>query len=327
MILNDWDFKRHLSQAPNYMFEPTVNIFDKSVVVCYQKVGTRFFLFLSNWPKSISQTYNQYQINFNLLNNTTSDARLNLNTLFGNFETTISFIEEHKNSCYDYDTFFSKNNVSNINNFFLENPKDMIFVIRNPIKRFLSGITQVASAYISELITKSDEREKIKSLSNITDLEIDSIYNNYNHYFNEYDEFSENNLSNIDIDIFIKIIVYILNHKSNLYYYDVHTQNYLSKFKELMYNISDKSKIKIIDLEDCNKKSAYTFFNNWSDDIDYISAYDNTKGHVVSNKKLYNRIDFILNNENILSQSLYHFLQEEYKNYIELRNSKYFIKL
>ena len=314
-------------QTVNYMFDPTVSIFDKSIVFCYQKVGTRFFLFLSNWPKSINETYNQYQFELTYNFDNVFDDRLKLNTLLHDFGVHISFIKEHENSCYDYDTFFQKNGVTDINQFMLNNPKDIYFVIRDPIKRFLSGISQVAAYYVSEMITQVDERNLIKSLSNITDAEIDNIYNNYNDYFNEYDEFDENNLSNIDIDIFVKIIVYMINHKPYLYYYDAHTQNYLFKYKELMYNINDKSKVKIIDLEQCNKKEAYDLFNTWSDEIDYTEAYQNTKGHYVSNKKLYKHIEFILNDNNILSDSLYNFLLNEVNEYNELKQSKYFVNL
>lgn len=306
-------------------FQYIVNVFDKSNVICQPKVGSRFFLFLSNWPKNINEVYNQYQIDLNY--SYKNNNELQLNTLFNTFDATITFIKEHENSCNNYNDFFSKNNVNNINEFFLENSKDMYFVIRNPVKRFLSGLSQVASAYVSDYITQPDERARIKMFSNITDLEIDNIYNNYNDYFNEYDEFSESVLSKINIDIFVKIIVYILNHKSELYYYDAHTQNYLNKYKELIYNIKDKSKVKIIDLEDCSKKSAYDLFNTWSDNIDYTNAYYNTTGHHVSNKKLYNYIDFILTDVTNVYHSPYNFLSDEINQYNELKNSKYFIKL
>jgi hypothetical protein len=325
MILNNWDIKKHLEMSSDYRFECNVNIFDKAIVMCQPKVGSRFFLFLSNWPKNINETYNQYQINLSYGNE--SDNRLKLNNLFTNFKTSISFIEDHKNSCYDYDTFFSKNNINNMNEFFLENPKDMYFVIRNPIKRFLSGISQVASAYVSECITQIDERERIKRLGNLTDLEIDNVYNNYNDYFNEFTQFSEDSLAKIDVQIFVKIVLYIINHAPHLYQYDNHTDNYLFKYKELIYNVSDKTKVKIIDLEDCTKKSAYDLFNTWSDDIDYSNAYYNTNGHTVSNVKLYNHIDFILKGETPQSQVIYNFLSNEIKEYNELKNSKYFVKL
>jgi hypothetical protein len=320
-----WDLESHIAQNANYMFEPTINIFDKAVVVCYQKVGTRFFLFLSNYPKTLSQTYNQYQINLSYYKS--MDGRLQLNTLFGDFGSSINFIKEHENSCYNYDTFFEKNGVNNMNEFILNNPKDIYFVIRDPISRFLSGITQIIAPYVSEMITQNDERNRIKSLIDISDEEIDNIYNNYNHYFNADDEFSEENLSNIDINIVAKIILYIIKYKPNLYFYDAHTQNYLAHYKELIASISDKSKVKIIDLADCKKQSAYTLFNNWSDTIDYTSASTHTSGHIVSNKKLYNHIISKLNDDDTISQSLYYFLSSEYKEYNQLKNSKYFINL
>jgi hypothetical protein len=321
----NWELQTHMANTSNYGFEPTISIFDKSVVVCFQKVGTRFFLFLSNWPKQIDQSYNQYQINLSY--DTTFDNRLKLNTSITDFSTSINFIKEHENSCYDYDTFFEKNGVANMNEFMFNNPKDMYFVIRDPMSRFLSGITQIAAPYVSEMLTISKERDRIKGLTNITDLEIDQIYNNYNHYFNANDEFTEENLSNVDINIFIKIILYIIKYRPHLYFYDAHTQNYLSKYKELILNVSNKDRIKIIDLADCKKQSAYNVFDTWSDTTDYKSAYNNTIGHVVSNKKLYNHIISELNSDETITQSLYYFLAEETKNYVELKNSKYFIKL
>jgi hypothetical protein len=306
------------------MFNPSISIFDKSIVFCYQKVGTRFFLFLSNWPIGISKSYNQYDFEINYSDENQSNVILN--TLLNDYKVSIRFIEEHKNSFNTVESFL-ENNSGSMNNFFLNNEKDIYFVIRNPKKRFLSGITQVAASYVMHLLKKSDEKNKIKSLTDITDSEIDYIYNNYDLYFNDKDEFDEGSLSRIDVNIFIKIILYIIQHKPNLYYYDAHTKNYLSNYKELIYNIKDKNKVKIIDLEDCKKKAAYELFNTWSDDIDYIKAYNNTKGHTISNKKLYKHIEETLNDNSLFTESLYNFLLTEMKEYKELKNSKYFINL
>jgi hypothetical protein len=306
------------------MFNPSISIFDKSIVFCYQKVGTRFFLFLSNWPIGISKSYNQYDFEINYSDENQSNVILN--TLLNDYKVSIRFIEEHKNSFNTVESFL-ENNSGSMNNFFLNNEKDIYFVIRNPKKRFLSGITQVAASYVMHLLKRSDEKNKIKSLTDITDFEIDYIYNNYDLYFNDKDEFDEGSLSINDINIFIKIILYIIQHKPNLYYYDAHTQNYLSNYKELIYNIKDKNKVKIIDLEDCKKKSAYELFNTWSDDIDYIEAYNKTKGHTISNKKLYKHIEETLNDNSLFTESLYNFLLTEIKEYKELKNSKYFINL
>ena len=325
MKKHNWNLNDHKLSGHGYMFEPTISIFDKAVVICFQKVGTRFFLFLSNWPKSINEVYNQYQINISY--DSGNNSKFTLNTETGDYNTSMFFLDEHKNTFSDINSFL-QNNGGDMNTFFFNNEKDMYFVIRDPIVRFLSGISQIASSYVGELLTQPEERIIIKSLSDITDGEIDHIYNNYNHYFNEWDDFTENNLSNVDINIFVKIIVYIINHKPYLYFYDAHTQHYLSKYKDLIYNIKDKTKIKIIDLADCNKKSAYNLFNTWSDNIDYINAYNNTTGHIVSNKKLYNHIKFLLNSDDSpISQSLYYFLLTEIKEYEQLKNSKYFIKL
>jgi hypothetical protein len=322
--MEKWNLQKHIANFSNYKFTPTINIFDKSVVFTYPKVGSRFFLFLSNWPKSIDEIYNQYELNISYGHNT--NYKLNLNTKLIDLTTSINFIDEHKNSCYNYETFFLKNNVDNMNQFCFENRKDMYFVIRNPIDRFLSGIVQVTGQYITEMITNECERDLIKSLSNITDDEINQIYQNYNFYFNEHNEFTKADIDNINIDIFLKIIVYIINHKQHLYYYDIHTENYLIRYKEFIYNIRDSNKIKIIDLDDCKKESAYELFNSWSDNIDYKPAFNNTIGHIISNKKLYNYIIDKLNDDKI-SQNFCNLLAYEIREYNELKNSKYFIKI
>ena len=133
MIELNWNLQTHIAQSSNYMFEPTINIFDKAVVVCFQKVGTRFFLFLSNWPKTIDEVYNQYHINFSYSDN--SNNRLIVNTEFSDLIASIQFIDEHKNSCYDYDSFFQHSNTSTINEF-LFNKKKGKNSFRLPPKKF-----------------------------------------------------------------------------------------------------------------------------------------------------------------------------------------------
>lgn len=314
------------NQSQNYNFAPSINIFDKAIVFCYQKVGTRFFLFLSNWPKTIDEVYNQYHINFSYSDN--SNNKLIVNTEFSDLIASIQFIDEHKNSCYDYDSFFQHSNTSTINEFLFNNPKDLVFVIRNPIKRFLSGLPQITGQYVCELLRTENERNKIKSLINITGAEIDNIINNYDLYFNEEDTFSDKSLSIIDINIFVKITMYIIDYNSHQIYYDAHTQNYLSKFKEFIYNIKNKNKVKIIDLDDCKKDSAFKLFNTWSDTIDYTDAKSNLTGNVISNKKLYNHLNLLLTESNDpISERIYNFLNSEIREYNELKKSKYFIKL
>jgi hypothetical protein len=323
--MEKWNLEKHITMFSNYNFTPVINIFDKSIVITYPKVGSRFFLFLSNYPKSLNDVYNQYQLNIHYGYDV--NPKLNLNTKLLQLTTSIDFIDEHKNSCYDYETFFSKNAVDNMYQFIFENEKDIYFVIRNPLDRFLSGIIQVVALYIHEMITEECERTLIKSLCDISDTEIDEIYKNYDLYFNEYDEFNKNDIDNINIDIFLKILIYIINHKQHLYYYDVHTQNYLFRYNELICNIDNKNKIKIIDLYDCKKQSAYELFNNWSDTIDYKPAFHQTKGHIISNKKLYNHIVSILNNDSVISQNFYIYLANEIRQYNELKKSKYYINI
>lgn len=317
-----WNIAEHNRMSSNNMFRPVINIFDKAVVICFPKVGTRFFLYLSNWPKTINETYNQYQIDITY--EIQKDKRLNINTEFNNYGTIIHFLDEHKTTCSDYNKFFEKNS-KDMNTFLFENEKDIYFVIRDPFERFLSGLTQVASSYVKELIIKDDEKDRIKKYTDLTDEQIELIYKNYDFYFNDENEFNQNNLSEIDLSILNKIILYIIKYYPELYLYDAHTQNYLSHYTELIYSIKDKNKIKIIDLKDCKTKDSIKLFNKWGNNIDYKDSLKNTNGHIVSNKKLYNNLLTLINEDESINQTICYFLLNEIKEYNKLKTSKFFI--
>lgn len=311
----------------NNFFEPTFTIFDNAIVMGYKKTGSRFFAHMASYP--INHWEENYQYDVCLLRvddwDTKKDERVYIDMLTGRYYASIIFGEGHDKTCPDYDTFFQKNGVKNMNEFIFENKKDIYIIIRNPVDRFFSGLVQILGAYIDEVMCLSEETERLKRLSDITDDEILNVKTYFNDVFNVHHPNMKSNkkLNKLALS---KIIAYILQHYPHLYLGDIHTQNYLFGVKEIIYNIKDKTKIKILDLEDCKSKKAFELFNTWSDDKNFDSIYDNLKDYVLSNKIIYDNIfKYGEHNNNILSIRSY--LNAEFAHYQSLKNSKLFVKL
>jgi hypothetical protein len=123
-----------------------------------------------------------------------------------------------------------------------------------------------------------------------------------------------------------KIIGYLIQHYPNLYLQDIHTQNYLFGVKEILYNIKDKSKVKIMDLADCKSKQAFELFNTWTNTKDFMPIFKNIKEYALSNKIIYDYIFKHNKNENTTS-TIRNYLNAEFTHYESLKTSEFFIKL
>lgn len=317
----------NLIGVSNNFYEPTYTIFDNAIVLNHKKTGTRFFAHMASYPINHWEINHQYD--FCILNIDGSqydgDERCIIKTLLLDYHVNINFGEGHDTTCPNYDTFFEKNGVKNLEEFMFENPKPIYAVIRNPIERFLSGIVQVFGIYVDTMLVLDDEKIRLKRHIDITDDEIKNIKTYFNDVFNLHhpNEESKNKLSKIAVS---KIISYILQHYPHLYLMDIHTQNYLFGLKELIYNIKDKTKLKIIDLGDCKSEKAFELFNTWSNNQNYNSIFKNMKDYVLSNKIIY---DFIFkyddNTNNILA--IRNYLNSESIHYESLKKSEFFLKL
>lgn len=149
------------------MFEPTITLFSKATTVSYKKVGTRFLRLLSVGNKKLQHTNNR-QIDMVLkpTRTITSTQGDNFNNdrdsskvpryRWLNWGLTDKYIcmpwhkggLEHELETFDSDlgsdtAFLEWNNVSNYNEFFLENDKPFVFIIRNPIKRLFSALSEI----------------------------------------------------------------------------------------------------------------------------------------------------------------------------------------
>ena len=317
--------RTHVIGISNNFFEPTYTIFDNAIVMGYKKTGTRFFAHMASYP--INHWEKNYQYDACMLRYDSGDdhhdKRCYVNTLWGEYLTHINFGEGHDKTYPNYDSFFKNTGVKNMKEFMFENPKNLYIVIRNPIERFLSGLVQVFGIYVDDLMCLDEERIKIKRHIDITDVEIDNVKTYLNEVFNIHHPKLNSKLDKVAVS---KIIGYIIQHYSNLYLGDIHTQNYLFAIKEILYNIKDKNKVKIIDLADCKSKKAFELFNTWSDTKDFTPIFDNIKDYALSNKIIYDYI-FTNTDNNTNIEIIRNYLNTEYNHYESLKNSPFFIKL
>ena len=108
---------------------------------------------------------------------------------------------------------------------------------------------------------------------------------------------------------------------------DVHTETYLDNIKSLLIEIDDK-KNKIIDLKQCNTKSAFEFFDTFTNEFTYSTDYTDTKkSKIQSNSHIYDFLVKIHNGEIHTMEAIPHLLKKEYSYYKELINSSYFYNI
>jgi hypothetical protein len=169
--------------------------------------------------------------------------------------------------------------------------------------------------YIDMLKNDVSERELLKKIKNLTDDDIDVFINSFNLY-------TTNDIVETNLPTYIQFLIEM---KWDLILQDIHTENYLHNYKEFIYNITDKTKIKIIDLEDCQSDPAGIFFASLQPSIDLTPFLMNKTQKIESNKHLYNNVVKII--EDTKPEVIFHFLKKEYANYLELKTSKFFVKI
>lgn len=277
------NINENIESLTHYIFEPSVNIFKNGIVINHHKVGTRFIQELASGNEFLVNTNNQ-QVQFEILN-TDYFSNIKLKPLKYHFKERYvlgpwnnngrSFIMEGYPEWKDDESFLKHQNVNTYTDFFFNNQKDIIFIIRNPIERIFSGLTQILTTY-SDGVTIENFKKLLKS-----------------------------------------------NWKDILG--DIHTVNYLEHFKEMIYNINDKSKIKVIDLSHLKSKNACDFFSDLRGDLDIKDIYDKLDEKIDSNKSLYSSV-YDLNDE--LNNSIFfEYLKTEYTHYLDLKSSEYFLDL
>jgi hypothetical protein len=316
-----------LYNQSNVTFEPTLNFFKNAIVINYKKVGTRFLREIVSYPNDVNIDNKQVDIQYRRDQFKSHTYSLNnLHYLDSNhyiqtpwdWVDNLDIVKSYKD-WNDLDSFLKYQNVNNFTELLLENSdKEIVLLMRNPIERFFSGIVQVLLAFIEDLKTNQKERNGLKLIMNKSDSDIDNLINNLENSL----YIKHNNPMQETITPYIN---YLIDYKWDLILQDIHTENYLHHYIELIYNIKDKSKIKIIDLKDCNSDSAYNFFSELRGDNELEMLWSDRKNKIDSNKNLYNiAIDTPQTN---MDSAIFHYLKGEYGYYERLTNSKYFVKI
>jgi len=324
--------ENRVESLSHIVFEPTLTIFDNVIVVNYKKVGTRFFQTLADLPSSSNNIFNnskQIDIKFVKIDGIVPSDKYNqiFKTKLTNYLIEFDF-EHHDGEWKDADSFLKYNNVENITDFFKKNKKPFIFVVRNPEERFFSGATQILTSYCTETLTDKDEQNEIKKIFDITDYDLQKVMERSNEFFE--DSFNQRldwgHTTTDGVESFAKILLYVLEYKWDLIMQDIHTETYLDNIKSLLIEIDDK-KNKIIDLNQCNTKNAFEFFDTFTNDFIYSTDYNKIIKSKQSNLHIYDFLVKMHDNDVHTMEAIPHLLKKEYSYYKELINSSYFYNI
>ena len=268
-----------------YIFEPTVNIFKNGIVINHQKVGTRFIQELAAGNSYTIQKNNQ-QVQFIFLDSENNgDYTLNpIKYHFKNRYVLSPWYDDGKSFSWEGypewktdESFLKSQGYDNYTDFFFNNKKDFIFIIRNPIHRFFSGVIQILSVNEKEVTIE---------------------------------EFGETLRENWQI---------ILS--------DIHTVNYLEHYKEMIYNIKDKSKIKIVDLSQLKTQKACDMFCDLRGDDISREIYKNINEKIDSNRETYSKLYKLYEDVETDDSIFIQYIKSEYNTYQELKDSPYFLDI
>ena len=281
-------------------FNGFVHLFENHNVINTAKVGSRFFRKLSTFSKNAPSS----------IEITIDSAHPTINSFkFGYLDYFVTcFDEAYKET--------------NFNDFFYNNKKELIFVIRNPEERFFSGIVQIFSYLINNLYEEEEFRNEFKYFTNHTDRELKDLVkilrNNLSANNNEY--------LNLSKEIINSLIGYLIKRRMDFITGDSHTANYLYCYKQIIDNIQDKNKIKIIDLSQIPTKKGEKFIRGLVGDVISSTDLEKIYEHKVSNNAVYNSFiesSIHINNKGIIDK----YLSVEKDIYYQLINSPYFVNL
>jgi hypothetical protein len=331
-LTNNNTIENRVSHLSEIVFEPTLTIFDNVIVLNYKKVGTRFFHTLGELPSSSNNIFhNSKQIDIKFVKIVGDVPTKNDNQIFktklANYFIEFDF-EHHHGHWKNIESFLSYNEVDNMTDFFKKNKKPFVFVVRNPVERFFSGATQILATYCNEHLIDKNEQDKVKKIIDISDSEIENIINNYNNFFAE--NFNQRlewgHTTTEGVESFAKILLYVLDYRWDLIMQDIHTETYLDVIKSLIIEM-DNVNNKIIDLNQCNTKKAFEFFDTFTNNFTYSTDYNKLISSKQSNSHIYNFLVKIHNGEIHTMEAIPHLLKKEYSYYTELINSSYFYNI
>lgn len=330
-------------------FEPTLNPFKNGLLVNYKKVGTRYMGELLSLP--YNSTLNKLQMDVQITRQELAselkiydDLHYQVNYEFYNKFCYTEFDKFHNydpnNQGLIYNLYSNSNEflnycgVKNYNELFFENKKDIIFLIRNPLQRFFSGVIQILYHTLHSISDDVNLRKDINFYTGLTDSDLNKLSEilvNTNPSEKSIFQFQKNEIT--------LLVSFLIEKKWDLLFQDIHTQNYLFHFVEWIHHIHDKNKIKIIDLKDCRSNKSLEFFvklmgntilKSNVEDSHHSTYWEWMTTQMGTNTLIYNLVinKIVNSNPNFLNNSsIYHYLKSEIEIYKSLTNSPYFIDL
>jgi len=328
-VTEDFNLERCSSwihNSQNELFEPTITSFKNAIVVNYKKAGTRFFNSISSFPDKNDRK--KYQIDFKFLTNPNEDyyptsllgGGFMLDPFIGNAQYTNTIWK-------NLDNFFEYHNCKGWDDFLFRNEKDIIFVVRNPVKRFFSGLSQIFAMFVNEDIKKDSERKHLIQNSGPDFFTHEQVRKIMRCFWSGHPG-SNDTIKDPEIDaLYAKVVHYILHHRWDLILQDVHTENYLLAFIDWIDRIENKNKIKIINLDECKTGNSFLFFDSLrGDDLVSTILFFDKDNLIDSNTNIYNKT---LERLEKCDKTFFwiKYLKNEINLYINLLNSKYFVDL
>ncbi len=330
-------------------FEPTLTIFKNALVINYKKIGTRFMGMISSLPEKFDDDKKQFELYFHSeeKGGYVSDVYHTYNS-FGNKEYIYTsfdmweqdmintpseeVIQQTKERYIGFNKFKTTSellkieNAKTINEFLFKNPhKDIVLILRNPLRRFISGAVQLIHHIVNDIPNNELLRDEFRFFTN---LEHDNLRFLYKLLKTNPAHIKSEDISEKDANAIHNIINYIVNRRPDLTFQDIHTQNYLRFYIDFINKIEDKSRLKIISIDECRTPSAAKFFDTLRGDTIVSDNFDKLLNHRESNDFLYNIfVKKFVADSNFWNSSLRFYLESEYYNYHMLINSPYYIDL
>jgi hypothetical protein len=194
---------------------------------------------------------------------------------------------------------------------------------------------QCASSYFYSLADIQEEYDFFKKVTGFSDDTIKILI----HLYKNTQHTDEQIVNSLPADILVATYKYLLDYKWQLLVSDIHVQPYLSHFLELMYNMRDSSKIKIIDLKHLRSEKSIKFisdlYENQKEEL-YSTNAENTIRTIKfeSNSRIANILANTYTSGNFITRAsgrdLYYieeYINHEYTLYNELLSSSHFINL
>ena len=330
------------SFVSDYVFNPTINPFKNGIIINYKKVGTRFLSHVLSMPKSEWEDNLQIDLFLKMgYPNVSEDYRTLIPDTLSNYYVKSSFealgdnpnefahkelskFKQYRNT----KEFLEYCDVTNFNDFFYNNPKDLYFLVRNPIERFISGTVQILMILFQTMGTDENTRDEIRYYTKLSDSDIKTLFR-----FVNADSINDlSKLQSIPSHQISLVLNYLLEKRWDMLLQDIHTENYLVNYKNWINNAQDKTKIKIINLNDLSTdKFKKLICKLRGDDIIYENE-EFLSRFIQSNKVLYGPFieKFILNHTSgVFSPKsvLSHYIKSEMQLYYELTHSPYYVDL